>query len=169
MAQMVYDPKRYWETRKDLPYYRESLRFCQKYGRGASSVLEVGPRDTTFLEGLDWIPRKVAIDLLYKPVIAGCENIQGDFITWTPGEMFDLGVCMQVMEHLENPAPFAAKLLASARSLVVSVPYMWPAGQCKNHLQDPVNLDKVSSWFGRRPLEHRIVTDRDSDRLVVAY
>jgi hypothetical protein len=162
-------PLNYWLDRRCFKYYQEALRFCRKYSVAGSSVLEVGPRDTTFLDWLDWIPRKVAIDRDLQPVIKGATNIQGDFLQWRTEEKFDLAVCLQVLEHLEDPVPFAEKLLASASMLIVSVPYRWRAGSCKWHRQDPVDLPKLIGWFRQDPIEYVITRDEGAERLVAAF
>jgi hypothetical protein len=160
--------KDYWQARNQFKYYQEALRLCRAYSAGASSVLEVGPHNTTFLDWLDWIPRKVAIDQAFKPVIHGAENIRGDFMSWETGEIFDLTVCLQVLEHIEDATAFAQKLLACSRALIVSVPYKWRAGGCQWHCQDPVDLEKLVSWFGRYPSEHVVVRD-EAERLIAVF
>jgi hypothetical protein len=99
----------YWEKRRNFQYFSEAIRLCRTYEGNSSNVLEVGSRDTKFLERLDWIPKKVAIDKYMRPTIANAENIQGDFLTWQEPQNFDLAICLQVVEHLKEVAPFAEK------------------------------------------------------------
>jgi hypothetical protein len=101
--------KAYWEKRRNFQYFLEAIRLCRTYEGNASNVLEVGSRDTKFLERLYWIPKKVAIDKYISPTIANAENIQGDFMTWHEPHDFDLAICLQVVEHLKEVAPFAEK------------------------------------------------------------
>jgi hypothetical protein len=159
----------YWEKRGDFLYYSEAIRFCRMYASEASTVLEVGSRDTKFLEWLDWIPQKVAIDKFCMPTIASAENIQCDFLTWQEPYIFDLGVCLQVVEHLKDVALFAQKLKKCCRTLIVSVPYMWPAGQCKWHIQDPVDLQKLAGWFDQSLIEYSIVKDDGLERMIAVF
>jgi len=162
-------PGKYWRIRCGLQYYSEALRLCRKYAGTASSVLEVGARDTLFLEKLDWIPRKVAIDRRMVPVINGAENIRSDFLTWQEPYLFDLAVCLQVLEHLKNVITFAEKLKKCCRILIVSVPYKWPYGRCRGHQQDPIDLPKLMGWFEQVPIEYRIINDADSARLIAVF
>jgi hypothetical protein len=162
-------PEKYWQTRCGFQYYYEALRLCRKHAGEAKSVLEVGPRDTHFLDWVDWVPRKVAIDRYFQPEILDAESIQGNFLNWSLTDSFDLTVCLQVLEHLEEVVPFARKLRQTCYILVVSVPYKWPAGYCKWHRQDPVDLPKLVQWLGQPPLEFTIANDCGADRLVGVF
>jgi len=70
---------------------------------------------------------------------------------YAPPAAFDLVVCLQGLERLEDSAPFARKLLATGRTLLRSVPYRWPAGRNLGHLQDPVDEDRLARRVGRSP------------------
>jgi hypothetical protein len=158
----------YWESRKDYRYYREVLNMGRKHASGATSVIDVGCRDTRILERFDWIPSKTALDFGQRPVVLGATNLQKDFLDYAPVERFDLVLCLQVLEHLKDPAPFARKLLATARTAIISVPYRWPAGTCPEHPQDPVTAEKLLAWTGRRWQDHVLVVDEgNQQRLVV--
>lgn len=78
-----------------------------------------------------------------------------------------MALCLQVLEHVPDPAAFAQKLFALADVVVISVPYKWPKGMTKGHTHDPVDELKLRKWTGREPVESRIV-DRP-ERMVVAY
>jgi len=43
--------------------------------------------------------------------------------------------------------------------VLISVPYKWPKGSNKQHLQDPVTLEAVVDWFGRQPNYHLVVRE----------
>jgi hypothetical protein len=82
---------------------------------------------------------------------------------------FDLVLCLQVLEHLREPARFSRKLLSVGRRIILSVPYKWPWGVCPSHLQDPVDEQKLLRWLGKPPLEGALVTDGACRRLVAVY
>lgn len=66
--------------------------------------------------------------------------------------------CLQVLEHVKQPEPFAAALFAAARrAVIISVPWEWPAGYCASHVQDPVVDTKLYGWTHRRPTVKKIV------------
>lgn len=158
----------YWESRKAFRYYAEVIRMARTYAKHANSVLDVGPHDTPFVAELTWIRQKTAIDLYHLPQIKGVHGLRGDFLQFEPATRFDLVLCLQVLEHLDDPTPFARKLLQTGTTVIVSVPYMWPKGFCEWHVQDPVNETKILTWMGREWLEHSIVEDGDGLRRLVA-
>ncbi len=162
-------PRTYWEGRKDFRYFAEVTRMARAYAAAAETVLDVGPHQTTFVTQLSWIRHKTAIDLHNRPKMRGVQGIRGDFMEFEPPQRFDLVICLQVMEHLVEPAPFARKLLRDGHRVIVSVPYRWPKGQCKYHPQDPVDEDKIKAWMGRDWLEHAIVEDAGMRRMVAVY
>ena len=77
-------------------------------------------------------------------------------------------LCLQVLEHLEDPETFARKLFESGRSVIVSVPYRWPAGLRPGHVQDPVDEAKLIGWTGRTPVETCVVRN-GRDRLIAVF
>ena len=78
-----------------------------------------------------------------------------------------------MLEHVPDPARFAAKLLDLADVLVVSVPYRWPASAAEDHLHDPVDYAKLSVWMGRPANYHIVVREpfrtKVGDRLIAVY
>jgi hypothetical protein len=159
----------YWGERRDWLYYRTAVRFASEFAPTARTVLEVGPRDTPFLEIIDWVPEKVTIDRYFRPTVRGATNLQGDFMKFEPEQPFDLVFCLQVLEHLEAPAPFARKLLRAGRVVVISVPYKWREGHCKWHKQDPVDEAKLLGWTDKRWLKSTIAVDAGAARLVAVF
>jgi hypothetical protein len=186
-------PSSYWRRRAGFAYYRAVVDLARAYvppvlttwdwetPRVGRSVLDVGARDTEVLRALDWFPRRVAIDLVRGPAIPGIAQIRADFLTWTPPYRgwdrdaqrwapfrFDLVLCLQVLEHLENPAGFCRKLFETGRVVIISVPYRWPAGTHPDHVQDPVDETTLIRWAGQSPRETRIVRD-ERDRLIAVF
>jgi hypothetical protein len=159
----------YWEKRRNMNYYREVVRLAEKYEPEARSAIDVGGYTTRVIHQMDWIPNRVLLDTRRVPTGPEVEVIRADFFAYEPAACFDLVICLQVLEHLTNPSAFAHKLLATGRTVVLSVPYRWPGGASKNHIQDPVDEEKVRSWTGCDPLESLIVADRNSERWVGIY
>jgi len=159
----------YWERRKSMLYYQETLKLAKKYAPDAETVIDVGSHNTQFLTLVDWIPSKTAIDLRRRPSIPGVMGIQGDFMQFGPENRFDLVLCLQVLEHLDSPALFTQKLLEIGKTVVITVPYKWPKGLCPSHCQDPVDEDKLLSWTEKSWLEKEIVTDDKDARLIAVF
>lgn len=161
-------PHRYWEKRKHFRYYAEVLRLARQHCPKARSVLDVGSMNSPFVLNFDWIPTKTSLDIRRAPRLRGCRCLTGDFMTYEFSGPFDLVLCLQVLEHLHAPAPFARKLLAIGATVIISVPYQWPAGAAPNHVQDPVDEAKLREWTGRDWIEQVIVRERDTrTRLIV--
>jgi len=158
-------PANYWQRRKTMRYYGEVIRLARKYAPAARSVLDVGPNGTPLVCELDWIPSKTVIDLASQQ-IPGATCIQGDFLRYQPAQPFDLVLCLQVLEHVGPAGEFAQKLRDAGRLVIVSVPYRWPAGSCKHHVQDPVDEDKLRGWMQGPLVEHRVIRDGARERLV---
>lgn len=102
------------------------------------------------------------------PGSRGSSGCRPTFSPTGPPLRFDLVLCLQVLEHLQDPETFARKLLDSGRIVIVSVPYQWPAGRNPRHLQDPVSEAKLIGWAGRAPVETRLVRN-GVDRLIAVF
>ena len=155
----------YWQRRRQMRYYAEVLRLARKHASRAESVLDVGPNGTPLVCELDWIPSKTVIDLGSQP-IPGATSLQGDFLKYEPERPFDLVLCLQVLEHVGPAREFAQRLLGAGRLVIVSVPYRWPAGSCRHHVQDPVDEEKLRGWMEQSFVEHKIIRDGARDRLI---
>jgi len=145
-------PAGYWEKRKDSVYLFVARQICQKYCPSPQSVLDVGWNKTPTLEWhRESAKRLVSVDLRRPYSAPGVESLTCDFLKYEPEQRFDLVTCFQVLEHVPDPAAFAAKLLQVGNVVVVSVPYKWKAGKNPHHIHDPVDEAKMLSWFGREP------------------
>lgn len=159
----------YWQDRQQMRYYSQVLTFARQYAPSGGSVLDVGGRDCEYIAWFDWFQRKVVLDLKPPPPQPGVETVAGDFLAWQPAEPFDLVLCLQVLEHLVEPAPFCRKLLRSGRVAIISVPHLWPKGLCKYHMQDPVDEGKLLAWAGQPASEQVVVRDGSRERLVAVF
>jgi SAM-dependent methyltransferase len=159
----------YWENRKNLQYYQTVVELARKYAPGATQAIDIGSNITQVIHRLTWIPRRIALDIEEIPPASDVEAIRADFLKYDPGTIFDLVLCLQVLEHLEDPEPFAQKLLRTGRTLILALPYRWPHGLVGSHIQDPVDEDKLFSWTHTQPVETAMITDRRRQRLVAVY
>ena len=161
----------YWESRKDSIYLYVARQICLKYASSSKTVMDVGSNGTPTLEWhREGAERLVSLDLRKPYISAGIESIKQDFFDYQSNEKFDLVTCFQVLEHVPNPKEFANKLLALAKTLVVSVPYQWPEGKCKWHIHDPVSEDKLADWFSKAPKFSYICRELNGvERLIQVY
>jgi hypothetical protein len=158
----------YWDTRRHFRYYQEVVRLAREHVPEGGKVVDVGAHEAELLRRLEWFERRVALDIRYILPRPGVETVVADFNDFEPNSRFDLVLCLQVLEHLAQPAPFARKLLETGRTVIITVPYKWPAGACETHVQDPVDEEKLRLWTGRKPIEASIVDD-GNERLIAVY
>jgi 2-polyprenyl-3-methyl-5-hydroxy-6-metoxy-1,4-benzoquinol methylase len=159
----------YWEERKTLRYYRRVLDFAETYAADGGRLLDVGGRRCEYVLWFDWFEERTVVDLVEPADLPGIRAIQHDFLTMEVAAPYDLVLCLQVLEHLDEPAPFCRKLFEAGRVVILSVPYRWPRGTCPSHVQDPVEEDDVRAWAGRDWAESTVVTDGTLRRLVAVY
>jgi hypothetical protein len=158
----------YYRQRKAMNYYQAVLTILQALPY--RSILDVGARRSPILEALPNSKERVSLDKLSVHAPAGIRHIVADFFQWVPDQLYDCVLCLQVLEHLDAPAPFLQKLFATGRHIIISVPYRWKKGFCKYHVQDPVTLSKVVGWAGgRRPVAHWIIEDNGLQRLIALF
>ena len=159
--------KEYIDGRRNLRYYTYLKSFLMTICREDDSILDVGSRG---IDMLSFLPckRKKSIDLQYPYSDENTEGITGDYLDYHP-EGLDIITCFQVLEHIgdNQVGVFAKKLLSDARIAIVSLPYMWPKTKCKWHVQDPVDVDKITSWFGRNPVFIQIIKEKDNESRIV--
>lgn len=159
---------RYAEERKDYRYYHEVIRLARGLAPQGGSAIDIGCGACTVLDRLGDLDRRVTLDQRYRLPIPGIESLTCDFMQYHPPAGFDLVLCLQVLEHLEDPAPFARQLFEIGRDVIISVPYRWRSGACPGHVQDPVDEGKLRTWTGRDPDESLIVADGEQ-RLIAVY
>ena len=164
---------RYWSARRHLGYYEVVRRHLEETGPGRI-LMDVGSHETPVVT-FGRFARRIAVDACRCSEFPGVESHVADWLEFELGERASVITCLQVLEHLPDAAvgPFARKLLSSADVVIVSVPYLWPAGQDADHLQDPIDEAKLAAIMGREPSESTIVAEHPSQlshrRLVAVY
>jgi hypothetical protein len=158
----------YWDARRHYRYYREVVRLARRYVPEGGRVLDVGAYESELLRQLVWFDARVALDVRYVMPRRGIDTVVADFREYEPNDLFDLVLCLQVLEHQPEPQAFARKVLRTGRTVIISVPYRWPAGEHGSHIHDPVDEAKLRQWTGTEPVETRIVDD-GHQRLIAVY
>jgi hypothetical protein len=149
----------YWAARSELLYYQYFRYIVRCIGHDARSMADVGSGNCPYLEWFDWIPDRVSCDIRSPYRSATVRGVQGNILALDFPERFDLVSCLQVLEHVDEPAPFARRLLGMGRLVLVSVPHRWPRGATRSHVNDPVDLRRVERWFCRRANYHLLVRE----------
>jgi 2-polyprenyl-3-methyl-5-hydroxy-6-metoxy-1,4-benzoquinol methylase len=160
------DHDTYYKLRSEWFYYKKVQEILSEIT--FSSIIDIGCRKSPILENIDNSVYKSMLDIAPIKPRPNINNITADFYTWEPDMKYDVAVCLQVLEHLDRPKDFVQKLFSVADIIIISVPYKWPKGACKYHIQDPVDEEKVLSWTDRQPDEKYIVKD-NKYRLICRY
>jgi len=172
-------------SRARYGYYDSLFFLTMQYGRGAKSLLEVGCASDPFSKYLNWIEDRTCVapyfiqyagggtiashQLAASKDMYGVEFVEADFMTYeaTPAatttssavaakkEKYDLLLCSQVVEHVPDPGAFFRKLIESAKTSIISVPYNWPpCGKICNHVTDHITLDTILEWSKPHTPQH---------------
>jgi hypothetical protein len=161
----------YWEARRELLYYQVVRQLVAELGSDATSLIDVGSGDCPYLDWFDHVPTRISVDPERPYGSRGVTAVKADFLDWEPSRGYDLATCLQVLEHVPRPDLFARKLLAVAKTVVVSVPYDWPPGGDAGHLHDPITEGDMRAWFGREPNFSFVCREvqTHSERLIQVY
>lgn len=174
----------YLKRRADLVYYRDLFCAVKFYGQHAKTVLDVGSSDPPFVLSLNWIPHKHIV----APYLVGSQDCKSDsnetcdlgngitsdmmdFMAWH-GSAFDIVLCSQVAEHVDDPTAFVRKLIGTGKTLILSVPYKWHDWKCEHchHKSHNINETTIRSWAGQPETALRISEERDeTQRIIMAF
>jgi hypothetical protein len=149
-GQLVHRQLGYWNARRQMIYYQALYQFVCVVGRNAGSLIDIGSASAQYVDWFQWIPARYILDFRIAKKPEGVTCIESDFLAYEPQQKFDVVLCLQVLEHVPNPAAFCAKLKSIARQLLVSVPYKW-LGNTPGHIHDPVDEKKLEGWMGSSP------------------
>jgi hypothetical protein len=164
----------YWHERSDLIYYKYVDYIVRVIGSKAKSIIDVGSGNSPYLEWFDWIEEKVSIDIRAPYSSSRVQSITANILDYDFKNKYDICMCLQVLEHVQDPFPFAQKLFELSDTVIISVPYKWPEGEAKGHVQDPVDEEKLEQWTGRKPnfrvvIQEPFQSTRKGRRLLAVY
>ena len=163
----------YSEKRAHLRYYNECLNLIKKIQsqHNIQSVIDIGGQCGFFVSNTT-IQNKTSLDEKpYEPYSKDIKIINEEFLTWDVNKKYDMAICMQTLEHIEDKdiINFTRKLFTLSSHLIISVPHKWEKGSCRYHHQDPIDKQKLFSWTGRKPDEYIIVKQHSGKRLIAYY
>ncbi|MDX5474077.1 MAG: hypothetical protein LPK00_00950 [Bacillaceae bacterium] len=163
----------YWDRRSYMMYYRYIDLLVKGLASDAKSMIDIGSSDAEYIENFDWIDERVALDISNPYNSNKVKGIEMDFFEFHPSEKYDFLTCLQVLEHIPDAKSFAQKLFDVSDRVLLSVPYLWEAGSCAEHVHDPVDLVKLREWTGRDPDYYIIVNealdDTPKSRRLICY
>ena len=158
----------YWRGRQQLAYYRTALNYQRRFCPEGTTLLDVGGGVGLGCRYLEWFESfaQTSVELPTNGcTLDGVLVIHEDFGTWSIDHRYDLVLCLQLLEHIDDAAAYARKLFECGSTVIISVPYRWPATACSQHIHDPVDESKLKTWTGREPTAWNIV----ESRLVAIY
>jgi len=176
-------------NRKHMRYYDTLFYTTMQYGADAKSIIEVGCASDPFLKHLGWIDQRTCVapyfveygndsgKYVHLNSTSDIKKVTADFMEYElpNDEKFDLLLCNQVLEHVPKPASFMKKLIASAKTSIISVPYNWgDCGETCNHKTHHITIDQLKKWSAPHvPVYHKIVEEEGSGgnrkRVIVVF
>lgn len=160
----------YWSKRRHLQYYKDVQMLTNKYHPAGGTLLDVGggiQLGCRYLENFKNFSC-TSVETKYnntKCNLDNCTLILKDFAKWKSKNKYDVVLCLQVLEHINDVESFTQKLFEYGKIIIISVPYKWEKGYCKSHVHDPVDEKKILLWTKRNPTEI-LITDK---RLIAVY
>lgn len=142
---------KYWHRRKNSLYLHAVRQLMEALAPHAESLIDVGSSGCPYLDWYGWIPHRTSLDLRTPYLSPDINSIKADFLLWDKDRSYDVGTCLQVLEHIDRADLFARKLLDTSGILIVSVPYKWKAKPGNSHVHDPIDEAKMRDWFQRDP------------------
>ena len=164
--------------RRNFRYYDALFYTALQFGNDATSLIEVGCAAVPFIKYLDWVDKRTCVApyfVKYDGKDEGNENIQltgtsnaiesvvADFMEYKVDDYsYDLLICSQVLEHVPDPAAFMKKLIQTAKTAIISVPYKWPdCGKTCNHKTDKIDYETLLKWSKpHKPIYSSIIQER---------
>jgi glycosyltransferase involved in cell wall biosynthesis len=156
----------YVNNRKHLKYYKRVISLSLPYTKNCNSIIDVGSGNVAMLDNFI-AKKKISIDLRNPYVAEDVISIKKDFLQYNSDEKFDICLCLQTLEHVKDVKEFSEKLLNISKILIISVPYKWKKGGTKSHIHDPVDENKLFSWFLKNPTYSEIVEEENKDKRII--
>lgn len=95
----------------------------------------------------------------------GIDFLQLDVLNYELPFNYDLLICLQMLEHFDNPKSIVERLWAKAKNKIFSVPYNW--GPSPGHIQDYITEEVFFSWFPRRQDEYVIIKENSGNERII--
>ena len=163
-------------TRQRYRYYDTLFYTTLQFGADAASIIEVGCASDPFIKYLAWADKRTCVAPYFvKYSEGGTENkelgkdahvidsVVADFMEYEVDDYsYDLLVCSQVVEHVPDPSAFVKKLIRTAKTSIISVPFKWPhCGESCNHVTDEISYSLLLEWSKpHKPVYSSIVREK---------
>ena len=180
-------------SRSKFRYYDTLFYTALQFGHEASSLIEVGCSSNPFIQHLDWVDKRTCVAPYFveysgdndgrnsnKQIMDTknpIESVVADFMEYDlTDNSYDLLICSQVLEHVPDSSAFMKKLIKTAKTSIISVPYKWgDCGKSCNHVTHQISYDKLLEWSSpHKPIYSSIVQEKmdgkknfDSSRRII--
>lgn len=158
----------YWNSRKHFLYYKAIFQYACVVAYDAKRIIDVGSASAEYLNWMPWILDRSILDFKIGGKFEGINSIEIDFLKFNPIEKYDVALCCQVLEHVENPTDFCSKLKEICNRLIITVPYKWQ-GYTPGHIHDPVDEEKLQLWMGIKPNFSQVIYEPFREARLIAY
>jgi SAM-dependent methyltransferase len=157
----------YWEKRKNNLYYRNIKKICSTILQGNEnySIIDYGCHDTELIFDLK-CKNKFLLDKANYYSEEQRKNIAEKNIQFFKQSIydidyenkFDICLCLQTLEHLENPQKaFEIIHKSSKKYTIISLPYKW--SEFKYHIHHHIDEHIIKEWTKLEPMISWIVED----------
>lgn len=159
----------YYEQRKNLKYYKKIEDIINRMS--GESILDIGCMDYPIVLSGNFKER-YTIDINNRPDIQNVKKIIGEWPKCSNlvPDKIDLILCMQVIEHIKDFAPFVKTIFEVGRTIIISLPWKWPKNACKYHVHDPIDEKKLQLLIPHKYKSLDIVKEKSgTQRAIMVY
>lgn len=160
--------KDYYKRRRLYRYYVEIKKILEGFGC-KERILDVGCKNTPIITWGDFQER-YSVDMNDRPNLNGVTKIIGKWPDVKERVPYcNVACCLQTIEHVPDYRLFVDALFEAADTIIISLPYKWKIDQCKEHVHDPIDKDKILRMIGRKHDYDIIVKDAGLERIILTY
>lgn len=165
----------YWSNRKNYTYYDYVKKICTDLIGVDSSIIDFGCRDTEIIFDLS-CKNKYLLDIENIYSKSQRNRIQELKIIFLQEDIyhiqyfnrFDISLCLQTLEHLDDPPTAFKKIFdATTKYIIISLPYKWQ--YCKYHKHHMIDENQIFIWTNLKPYITKIISDDSIERIVNIY
>ena len=168
----------YWNKRQHFLYYKKIVEICSKILEGNEnySIIDFGCKNTEVIFDLK-CDKKFLLDIKnkykrYQKLKIAKKNIifiEKSIYDIDYTNQFDICICLQTLEHLENPErAFQIIHKASKKYTIISLPYKWRSGT-KGHIHHNIDEQLIKEWTKLDPIQSYLTKDETSERIINVY
>jgi len=168
----------YWKKRKNLVYYQYIKAICSQLLEDNQnySIIDYGCHNTELIFDLKCnnkflLDKKNSYSEEQKKIIAekNIKFLEQSIYDVEYENEFDICLCLQTLEHLDNPKKAFEIIHKSSRNYtIISLPYKWE--EFKYHIHHHIDEKVIKEWTDiDHPIESFIIEDSGLQRIINIY